>query len=318
VLGGPHARQVASSAVRPEPAVGKEKAKGSTAERRLFLSPALILVGLVTQVAFLVTIVFSMLSWNLVRPDLGIHFVGLSNYSTLLTSTGFLTALLNTLTLTLGVLIAGMVIGLLLALLLNRTFPGRAVVRTLLITPFFVMPVATAEIWKNMLLNPVFGLFAWLVQQVGLTPPDILTSNPLIGVGIMLTWEWFPFFMLILLGGLQSLPEDLIEAAHIDGAGYWAIFRNITIPHLQRYIALATLFGLIYLLGVFGEIYVATQGGPGDSSTTLSFLIYRTAFDNWDIGVAAALGVIAVLITIAIATGFNRVLLRMTNYAEAQ
>jgi sorbitol/mannitol transport system permease protein len=135
---------------------------------------------------------------------------------------------------------------------------------------------------------------------------------------MMLTWEWFPFFMLILLGGLQSLPEDLIEAAHIDGAGPLAIFRYITIPHLQRYIALSTLFGLIYLLGVFGEIYVGTQGGPGDASTTLPFLIYRTAFSNWDIGAASALGVIAVLITILIATGFNRVLLRMTDYAEAQ
>jgi sorbitol/mannitol transport system permease protein len=124
--------------------------------------------------------------------------------------------------------------------------------------------------------------------------------------------------MLILLGGLQSLPEDLIEAAHIDGAGPFSIFRYITIPHLQRYIALASLFGLIYLLGIFGEIFVATQGGPGDASTTLPFLIYRTAFSNWDIGAASALGVIAVIITIIIASGFNRVLLRMTGYGEAQ
>jgi sorbitol/mannitol transport system permease protein len=180
------------------------------------------------------------------------------------------------------------------------------------------MPVATAEIWKNMLLNPVYGLISWLLLQVGINPPDVLGSQPLLGLGMMLTWEWFPFFMLILLGGLQSLPEDLIEAAHIDGAGPLAIFRYITIPHLQRYIALSTLFGLIYLLGVFGEIYVGTQGGPGDASTTLPFLIYRTAFSNWDIGAASALGVIAVLITILIATGFNRVLLRMTDYAEAQ
>ncbi|HEX6506506.1 MAG TPA: sugar ABC transporter permease [Chloroflexota bacterium] len=310
--------EATTPAVVPQPTAGQTMAQRSTAERRLFLSPALILVGLVTQIAFLVTIYYSMLSWNLIRPDLGRHFVGLSNYKTLLTSSAFLTALINTIVLTVGVLIAGMVIGLLLALLLNRSFPLRPLVRTLLITPFFVMPVATAEIWKNMLLNPVYGLIAWLLQQVNITPPDILGSQPLFGVGIMLTWEWFPFFMLILLGGLQSLPEDLIEAAHIDGAGPWSVFRYITIPHLQRYIALATLFGLIYLLGIFGEIFVGTQGGPGDASTNLPFLIYRTAFSNWDVGTASALAVIAVLITILIATAFNRVLLRLTGYAEAQ
>jgi sorbitol/mannitol transport system permease protein len=305
-------------AVRPEPLVKKTMNQRSTRERRLFLSPAVILVGLVTQIAFLATIYISMLDWNLVRPDLGIHFVGLSNYTNLLSSEAFRTALINTLTLTVGVLVAGMVIGLLLALLLNRAFPLRALVRTLLITPFFVMPVATAEIWRNMLFNPVFGLISWLIQTAGFTPPDVLGTHPLFGIGVMLTWEWFPFFMLILLGGLQSLPEDLIEASHIDGAGPWAVFRYITLPHLQRYIAVASLFGLIYLLGVFGEIFVGTQGGPGDASTTLPFLIYQTAFSNWDVGAASALGVIAVVITILIATGFNRILLRMTGYGEAQ
>jgi sorbitol/mannitol transport system permease protein len=304
--------------VIPEPIVTKTMAQRGSAERRLFLSPALIVVALVTQIAFLATIVLSLLSWNLVRPDLGTHFVGLSNYTNLLSDETFRTALINTVTLTVGVLVAGMVIGLLLALLLNRSFPLRPLVRTLLITPFFVMPVATGEIWRNMLLNPVFGLVAWLIQTAGFTPPDLLGTHPLFSVGVMLTWEWFPFFMLILLGGLQSLPEDLIEAAHIDGAGPFSIFRYITIPHLQRYIALASLFGLIYLLGIFGEIFVATQGGPGDASTTLPFLIYRTAFSNWDIGAASALGVIAVIITIIIASGFNRVLLRMTGYGEAQ
>jgi sorbitol/mannitol transport system permease protein len=293
-------------------------AKRRAAQRQLFLSPALILVALVTQIAFLATIYISMLSWNLVRPDLGIHFVGLSNYESLLTSDTFRTALINTITLTVGVLAASMSVGLLLALLLNRPFPLRPVVRTLLITPFFVMPVATAEIWKNMLLNPVYGLFTWLESLIGVGPVDLLGSQPLLGVGIMLTWEWFPFFMLILLGGLQSLPEDLVEAARIDGAGSLSIFRYITLPHLQRYVAVATLFGLIFLLQVFGEIVVSTEGGPGIASTNLPFLIYRTAFSDWEVGTAAALGVTAVLITIIIATGFNRILLRMTGYAEAE
>jgi len=305
-------------AIRGEPVAGKSMAQRGSAERRLFLFPALILVGVVTQVAFLATIYISLLNWNLVRPDLGTHFAGLSNYTTLLTSETFRTALQNTVTLTVGVLVAGMVVGLLLALLLNRPFPLRGLVRTLLITPFFVMPVATAEIWKNMLLNPLFGLIAWLIQTAGFTPPDIFGTHPLIGIGILLTWEWYPFFMLILLGGLQSLPEDLIEAAHIDGAGPLAIFRYITLPHLQRYIAIASLFGLIYLLGIFGEIYVATQGGPGDASTTLPYLTYQTLFDNWEVGAASAIGVTAVIFTIIVATGFNRILLRMTGYGEAQ
>ena len=301
-----------------ESAVDKTRPERSTAERWIFISPALILVGVITQVAFLYAIYLSMLSWDLIRPDLGIHFVGLSNYATALTSSAFLTALVNTVTLTLGVLVAGMVIGLLLALLLNRSFPLRGLVRTLLITPFFIMPVATAEIWRHMLLDPLFGIIPWGIQQLGFTPPDLLGSHPLLGVGIMLTWEWYPFFMLILLGGLQSMSIDLVEAARIDGAGPISVFQHITIPHLQRFIAVATLFGLIYLLGVFGEVYVGTQGGPGDASTNLPFLIYETALFNWQVGLASALGVIAVLITIVIASGFNRILLRMTGYAEVQ
>jgi sorbitol/mannitol transport system permease protein len=292
-------------------------AQRSLAQRRIFLSPGIILVALVTQIAFLYAIYLSLVSWDLIRPDLGIHFVGLSNYVSWLSSSSFVTALVNTIELTVGVLVAGTAIGLLLALLLNRPFPLRPVVRTLLITPFFIMPVATAELWKNMLLNPVFGLFSWLLQQFGITPPDILGTHPLLAVGIMLTWEWYPFFMLILLGGLQSLSEELVQAARIDGAGPWGVFVHVTIPHLQRYIAVSTLFGMIYLLGVFGEIFVGTQGGPGDASTNLPYLIYETAFFNWQVGLASALGVIAVLITIVIATGFNRVLLRMTGYAEA-
>jgi sorbitol/mannitol transport system permease protein len=225
----------------------------------------------VTQVPFLVTIYLSTQSWNALRPGQR-KFIGIDNYVTVLTDTRLRAALVNTVLLTAGVVIFSMVLGLALAILLDRKFAGRAVVRTLLITPFLVMPIAAALLWKHAIYNPGYGLINWLFG--GST--DWVSNYPKAAVIATLVWQWTPFMMLILLAGLQSQSEEILEAARVDGANAWQIFRKMTIPHLRQYLELGGLLGSIYLVNTFDAVFTITQGGPGTATTNLPYEIYLT------------------------------------------
>ncbi|MGB8504521.1 carbohydrate ABC transporter permease, partial [Mycobacterium sp.] len=191
------------------------------------------------------------------------------------------------------------ILGLLLALLLDRVFLGRGVVRTLLITPFLVTPVAGALMWKTAMLDPVFGIVNWLLPGEGI---DFVSSFPLTSVIVALVWQWTPFMMLLILAGLQSMPRDILEAGRVDGAGAFQLFRELTLPHLRRFIELGAVLGAIYLVNTFDQIYMMTQGGPGTQSANLPFYIYQRAFLGFDIGQAAAMGVVVVIFTMIIAS----------------
>ncbi|MBC7870383.1 MAG: sugar ABC transporter permease [Chitinophagaceae bacterium] len=277
--------------------------------RRLLTTPALIFMIVVTQVPLLFTIAYSLQRWNLLRPQRR-GFVGLDNFPRVLQEPSFLTIISNTLTLTLSVVILTLVLGMILALLLNRTFPGRGIIRTMLITPFLIMPTVSAVLWKNVLFNPAFGLIGSAFALAGLPRPDILAHEPMLAVIIIIVWEWTPFMMLILLAGLQSLDMERVEAAQIDGADLSQIFRHIVIPHLRRYIELAVLMEMLFILSVFGEIFVTTTGGPGIQTTNLSFGIYIEAFQRWDIGQASAMGIYAIILANVMLVVFIRVLRR--------
>lgn len=293
-----------AEAALSRPSVPRRHAVGTA-----LLAPALAYLIVMTQVPFLLTLYYSFHAWNLMQPLLGIRFVGLSNYvQIILHDTIFRTVILNTVVLTASLLILTILLGLGLALLLHRPFPGRGIVRTLLITPFLIMPTVSAVMWKNMLMNPVYGLIDYVLRAVGLHGPDWLATYPMPSVIAIVTWEWTPFMMLILLAGLQSIPPELVDAAHADGAGPVGVFRYVTLPHLGVYIQIAILLGTIYLVQVFGEIFVATSGGPGTATTNLPYYIYLTAFQYWTIGPASAMGVITVLLTMAAAMGFFRIL----------
>ncbi len=278
--------------------------------KRLILPSAIFLI-IMTQIPFLITIYYSFQDWNIMRPDKGIQFTGLSNFKKVLTDPGFYQVLKNTAVLTLAVLIICFILGFALALLMNRHFLGKGLVRTMFITPFFVMPTVSAIIWKTLVYNPNFGFSSYFAEVFGKAPIDWLSQHPLLSIILIVSWMWIPFFMLILLAGLQSLPSELIEAAQLDGANKIQQFINVTIPHLVRYIEVVVLLGLMFILQVFGEIYVTTSGGPGFASTNLSFLVYRTGFQNWDIGRASAVGVITVILTIIMMMFMIKVLRRM-------
>jgi sorbitol/mannitol transport system permease protein len=276
--------------------------------RRAPLLPALVFAIIVTQLPFVLTLWYSTRSWNLVRPGSD-HFVGLSNYAAVFSDSVFRTALVNTVLLTAGCVIISTLLGLGLAVLLDREFVGRGVVRTLLITPFLIMPVASALLWKYMMLDPVYGILNFVLAPFGVSSTtDWVTKYPLSSILIALVWQWTPFMMLLILAGLQAQAKDALEAAQVDGASAWKTFVFVTLPHLRRYIELAVLLGAIYIVNTFDQIYMMTQGGPGTASTNLPFYIYQRAFLGFDVGQAAAMGVVVVIGTIIIATFALRLL----------
>ncbi|SNY74268.1 carbohydrate ABC transporter permease [Paractinoplanes atraurantiacus] len=271
--------------------------------RRAPLLPALIFALVITQIPFLYTLYLSTLSWNALRPG-DKPFVGLDNYVTVLTDTRLRSALVNTVLLTAGAVIFSMILGLLLALLLDRKFLGRSVVRTLLITPFLVMPIAAALLWKHAIFNPAYGL----INGIFGGSTDWISSYPKGAVIATLVWQWTPFMMLILLAGLQSQSHEVVEAARVDGANAWQIFRRMTLPHLRQYLELGALLGSIYLVNTFDAIFSITQGGPGTATTNLPYEIYLTTFRKFEYGEASAAGVIVVILTIIVATFALRVI----------
>ncbi len=279
--------------------------------RLLFIAPAVLYLIVLTQAPFVLTLWYSVHRWVLTSPELGVTFVGLSNFAyTILHDAIFRESVLNLVTITLGIIVCSLVLGLILALLLNRTFPLRSIARSLAIAPFFVMPTVNAVVWKNLLLNPVFGLLTWLGVTAHLPRIDVLSTYPKLGIIAMSTWQWTPFMMLIILAGLQSVPDDVLEAAHLDGAEGWSEFRYITLPLVQTYVELAVLLATVYVLQLFGEIYVATQGGPGSATTTIPYYVFQTISQSNDVGSASAQGVCAVVIASVIAALLIRLMLR--------
>ncbi len=274
------------------------------------LAPALIYAIIITQAPFLITIWFSLQKWNLLRPE-NSKFNGLQNYLDLFQTDEFISALINTVILTTASVLLSLLIGLAFAELVNHRFPGRGIVRTLLITPFLVMPVVGALGWKNMMLNPVFGVVDWLMTSLGMQRIDWFADYPLESIITIVVWRWAPFMMLILLAGMQALSDEVREASRVDGASTSQEFRYIVLPHLQRYMQLGVLLGTIYILSEFDSIAMTTQGGPGDATMNLPYLIYRNVFYSYDVGHSAAMAVLVVAITFAFAQWLIRLLGRL-------
>ncbi len=271
------------------------------------LSPAIIYLVLLTQIPVLFTLSYSFSNWNFLRPE-RTRFVGLDNYTGFVQDSDTLTIIRNTLAFATSVVLLSLIIGMILALLLNRPFFGRGLARTLLITPFLIMPTVSAVMWKNMLFSPTFGLINAFLGIFGTTTIDWINQFPMASIVMIVTWEWTPFMMLILLAGLQSLVQEHLEAAQIDGAGPLELFFYVILPHLRRYIEIGVLLELLFVLNIFGEIFVTTTGGPANSTTTLTFNIYLEAFKRWNVGRASAYGIIAVILANVITFVFLRVI----------
>jgi sorbitol/mannitol transport system permease protein len=259
------------------------------------MAPAVVTLFLWMIVPLLMTIYFSTVRYNLMQPGEK-DFIGLANYEFFFTDPDFFASVSNTLLLLGSVIVITVGLGVGLALLVNEAFPGRGLVRVLLISPFFVMPTANALLWKHMMMNPVYGVLSQVAIFFGLTPVDWLTDHPLFSVIVMVAWQWLPFACLIFITSLQSLDRDQMEAAGMDGANPFQKFWFLTLPHLGRPIAVVVMIEMIFLMSVFAEIFTTTGGGPGNESTNVAFLIFKQALMNFDVGVASAGALFAVLL----------------------
>jgi sorbitol/mannitol transport system permease protein len=278
--------------------------------RRAPLLPGLIFLIIVTQLPFVATLVISFMRWNALSPQ-NKGFAGIDNYRKVFSDSALRASIVFTIVLTVTVVLVSLLLGMLIALLLDRAFFGRGVVRTLMITPFLVVPVAAALLFKHGIYNPSFGLLngtltaIWNVFNGSAPQPDWLTEHPKLMIEAQLIWQWTPFMMLILLAGLQSRDKEVVEAAHVDGASAWQVFRYITFPHLRKYLELGGLLGSIYIVQNFDSVFTITSGGLGTAN--LPYTIYQTFFSAHDYGLASAQGVVVVVGSLIIATFALRV-----------
>jgi sorbitol/mannitol transport system permease protein len=277
------------------PESAQRRAPARALRRSLLIAPSVGVLLLWMIVPLAMTLYFSVLRYNLLDPTTT-GFAGLQNYEFLVTDPELWTAMINTLVLVGSVLAVTVALGTLLAVLFNQQFPGRGVARLLVIAPFFVMPTVSALVWKNLMMHPIYGVISFLLRSVGVEPIDWLAQVPMLSVVIIVSWQWLPFALLILLTSLQSLDHEQREAARMDGARAISMFFFIILPHLRRAIGVVVMMETIFLLSVFAEIYVTTSGGPGDSTTNLAFLIYTRALLQYDVGGASAGGVIAIIL----------------------
>ena len=261
----------------------------------MLMAPAVVTLFLWMIVPLAMTIYFSLIRYNLMQPD-EVGFNGLANFEYFLTDPSFGTAVVNTLLLVGSVILITVVGGTLLALLVDEPFPGRGLVRILLISPFFVMPTVNALLWKHMMMNPIYGVLAQVWMFFGAVPVDWLSDWPLLSVIVIVSWQWLPFATLILITALQSMSREQLEASRMDGANYLQQLRFLYLPHLARSVAVVVMIEMIFLLSVFAEIYTTTGGGPGDASTNVAFLIFKQALLNFDAGVASAGALFAVVL----------------------
>ena len=237
----------------------------------------------------------------------------LQNFSRLASDQFFLDALAHTLVYAAAALTIEFLLGLALAVLLNREMRGRGLFRAALLVPMMLPPVVAGVVWRLM-LNPNFGAVNGTLRSLGVNTDALTwTASPKLAfcsVVAVDVWQWTPFIFLVLLAGLQAIPQEPYEAAVVDGATRWQTFRHVTLPLLKPAILIALLLRTMDLLRVFDQIFILTEGGPGFATETVSLYIYRTAFRFGDFGYAAAMSFVLLLLTNAVSLLYIRLLQR--------
>ncbi len=273
-------------------------------KRRIPLLPALLFTIIVTQVPFVFALYYSFTDFNLFGEAR--KLVGFENYGDLFGDMFFRDAAWISIQITVLSVLLSLVVGTGLAMLLDRKFIGQGLVRTLIITPFLIMPVVASFVWKNQMFSATFGVLNWVIELFGFEGTPFATRYPLYSVIIVLVWQWSPFMMLIVLAGLQGQDTSVLEAAKVDGANNWGIFRQITFPQLRPFLELGTLLGAIYLVQVYDHIEVITGGSP--LAKNLPFFIAQRTQIGFDFGRGSAEAIIVVIASIILANIGLRVL----------
>ena len=276
--------------------------------RRLPLLPALVFTVLITQIPFLMSIYYSLTDWKIVPPGPR-RLVWFKNYARLFTNNDrfFRDAAWVTITMTVAAVLISLVLGTVFAILLDRKFFGQGFVRTLLITPFLIMPVVAGLIWKLQMFSSLYGVLNWILNRLGIDSVEFISLHPTASVITVLVWQWTPFMMLIMLAGLQGQPADVLEAAKVDGASPLGVFRQLTLPHLRPYFELGMLLGTIYIVQAFDHVAVMTGGGSG--STNIPYFVFKRSIGGgWLFGRSSAYSIVVVIAALLIANFSLRIL----------
>ncbi len=255
-----------------------------------FVIPALVVVVATILAPWAFTLWMSVSEWKIGEAQ---HFVGLTNFLHLLSDRRFGHSIQVTLLYTGLSVLAPMVLGTASALLFNRKLPFRGLLRGIFVMPMMATPVAIALVW-TMMFHPQLGVLNYLLSLIGIEPQDWIFSPDTVIPSLVLveTWQWTPLVMLIVLGGLASLPQDPYESAEIDGANAWQRFRYLTLPMITPFLLVAVTIRMIDALKSFDIIYAMTQGGPGTASETTNLYLYSVAFSYSDVGYGSAIAVV--------------------------
>jgi multiple sugar transport system permease protein len=272
-----------------------------------FLTPLLALLGVLVAYPLGYSIYLSFTDKRIVRPDY--QFVGLDNYTGLVDNSDYIASLRNTLIFVVLAVGIELVIGLALALAMQRQKFARNVTRSFLLTPMFVTPIAVGLMFR-FLLNSQLGVIPTLLDQVGLSIDFFGPSLALLTVVAIDVWQWTPFMVLLLLAGLESLPKQPFEAAKVDGASAWMTFRRVTLPMMKPVIFVAVLIRALDAFKVFEYVFATTRGGPGVSTETIQYQVYRTGIQFFRLGEAAAMAFVLVAIVLGMVVLLYRIVMR--------
>jgi len=281
-------------------------------EPYLYIAPSVVLIATVMLVPLITGLSYAFRDMQLINPFSG-GFIGLEHFRTLWTDAAFWLSMKNTLVWTFASVALQFAFGLVLALLLNNSFPGRGIVQALVFLPWAVPTFLSGLNWA-WLFNPVVGPLPHWMAALGILPaPENILSDPSVAIWgpiVANVWWGIPFFAITLLAALQSIPQDIYEAASIDGAGPWRRFTDITLPFLAPTIAIAVLLRTVWIANFADLIIVMTNGGPADQTQIVSSYIFTQAFRRLDFGYASAVAM--VLLILLLAYSFVIILLRQS------
>lgn len=284
----------------------------------VFLLPPALIVVVLAIFPLIMSLGLSFVNWNISNPEAGVTFVGLSNWIRLLGDTHFQRVAINTF---LYVLIGVPIefgLGLLLAVVLNGEIRARNFFRTLFLLPMMLSPVAVSLVVGKILFNQDVGPINDMLHEMGIAPVPWLTNSVMAFVTVLIVdvWQWTPFMMLLLLAGLQAIPEELVEAARIDTKSDWQAFCRVVFPLLLPWAVTALLIRSIEMLKIVDVIVVLTNGGPGISTESITLYGYRTGVQNFDLGYASAIAYALLILATLGAMIFLRALRRSIGRAQ--
>ena len=286
----------------------KSRRSSNAASRRHLLLPYLLIVPAVA--VLLALSIYPLIYSITVSLQVGDSW-SVGNFTRLVSDNFFLTAMAHTFIFAVAALTCEFLLGLGLALLLNSQIRGRGFFRATVLVPMMLPPVVAAVVWRLM-LNPNFGAINGTLKQIGVNTEALTwTASPnlaMLSVIAVDVWQWTPFVFLVLLAGLQAIPQEPYEAALIDGSSRWQTFWHVTLPLLKPAILIVLLLRTMDLLRVFDQIFILTEGGPGFATETISLYIYRTAFRFFDFGYAAAMSFVLLALTNVISVVYIRFL----------